>query len=256
MQANRIKKTDATPDVPFDLAQLRAMQDARDLTEFARMLERNFAEFSLDLMLLVEFWSESQRVRVAIDRSPARTDSAPSGDAQAWPSSSTRLTRLALRTLDEMQAPWPAIDERPFKPVSTSPERHLVIVATDPTPELFHLFVLCQTGSLPGPINQGAVALCEIASLQLLKVRRFRCKADDVLTTRERECATLMALGLSEREIAEKLNVSPDTVATHQQNIRRKCRASSKQNAIAVCILDGLIDVSSLASRRLSSLRF
>ena len=39
------------------------------------------------------------------------------------------------------------------------------------------------------------------------------------LTTRQREVAQLAALGLSDRQIAEKLQLSPQTVRTHLRNI-------------------------------------
>lgn len=41
-------------------------------------------------------------------------------------------------------------------------------------------------------------------------------------STREREVADLMARGLSEKEIAEKLNISAATVNNHTRNIREK----------------------------------
>lgn len=41
-------------------------------------------------------------------------------------------------------------------------------------------------------------------------------------TDREREVADLLTRGLSEKEIAERLKISPDTVNNHTRNIRKK----------------------------------
>lgn len=41
-------------------------------------------------------------------------------------------------------------------------------------------------------------------------------------TDREKEVADLLARGLSEKEIAERLKISPDTVNNHTRNIRKK----------------------------------
>lgn len=41
-------------------------------------------------------------------------------------------------------------------------------------------------------------------------------------TAREAEIADLLARGMSEKEIAEKLNISPATVNNHTRNIREK----------------------------------
>lgn len=42
------------------------------------------------------------------------------------------------------------------------------------------------------------------------------------LSERERQVADLLARGLSEKEIADKLNISPATVNNHTRNIREK----------------------------------
>ena len=50
----------------------------------------------------------------------------------------------------------------------------------------------------------------------------------DVLTEREHEVATLAASGMSNKEIALRMSVSPHTVANHLKNVFRKLRVNSR----------------------------
>lgn len=54
-----------------------------------------------------------------------------------------------------------------------------------------------------------------------------------VLTARERELLELVAAGLANGEIAEKLFLSPKTVRNHVTNIFAKLRVSSRAQAVA-----------------------
>lgn len=54
------------------------------------------------------------------------------------------------------------------------------------------------------------------------------------LTRREHEVLSLLAEGLRWGEIADRLVISPKTVATHAENIRRKLGVSTRAEAIAV----------------------
>ena len=56
---------------------------------------------------------------------------------------------------------------------------------------------------------------------------------DDVLTTREVEVAELMALGMTNREIATRLVLSPSTAKVHAFNVMKKLGASTRLGAIA-----------------------
>jgi non-specific serine/threonine protein kinase len=55
-----------------------------------------------------------------------------------------------------------------------------------------------------------------------------RLSASDTLTVREREIATLVADGLSNRDIAEKLVISEGTVEVHVKHILGKLGFSSR----------------------------
>lgn len=61
------------------------------------------------------------------------------------------------------------------------------------------------------------------------------------LTRREHEVLALLGEGLRWGEIAERLVISPKTVATHVENIRRKLGVSSRAEAIAVAYRDQLL---------------
>ena len=65
--------------------------------------------------------------------------------------------------------------------------------------------------------------------------------AEALLSRREREVLALVAEGLSEREIAERLTVSPHTVHRHVANIRHKLGRSSRAAAAAEATRLGLI---------------
>jgi DNA-binding NarL/FixJ family response regulator len=61
------------------------------------------------------------------------------------------------------------------------------------------------------------------------------------LTRREHEVLNLLGEGLRCTEIAQRLVISPKTVATHTENIRRKLGVTSRAEAIAVAYRDQLL---------------
>ena len=62
-----------------------------------------------------------------------------------------------------------------------------------------------------------------------------------MLTQRETELIPLLAEGLSDKEIAAKLYISPETVKTHLQNIYRKLNAKGRIGAVKTARTLGLI---------------
>ena len=62
------------------------------------------------------------------------------------------------------------------------------------------------------------------------------------LTPREREILELIAEGLTNGTIGQRLFISVNTVRNHVQNILAKLDAHSKLEALSVAIRDGLID--------------
>jgi len=66
--------------------------------------------------------------------------------------------------------------------------------------------------------------------------------AGALLTAREIEMLQLAAQGLSGRETAARLTISPATVKTHLENIYRKLGVSDKPSAVAHALRLGIID--------------
>jgi two-component system response regulator NreC len=64
----------------------------------------------------------------------------------------------------------------------------------------------------------------------------------DILTEREREVLTLIAQGLSNQEIADKLVISVKTVNRHRENIMAKLNLHSRVELVRYAIEKGLID--------------
>lgn len=69
-----------------------------------------------------------------------------------------------------------------------------------------------------------------------------------LLGEREKEILRHIALGLSNKEIADKLYLSVHTVATHRKNIISKLRIHSAAGLTIFAILHGLIDLNDLKS--------
>jgi DNA-binding NarL/FixJ family response regulator len=65
----------------------------------------------------------------------------------------------------------------------------------------------------------------------------------DVLTPRERQVLKLIATGLSNRQIAQKLHVSIKTVETHRGNMMGKLGVHDRAGLVACAIKGGLIKI-------------
>ncbi|GAT08650.1 alpha/beta fold hydrolase [Mycolicibacterium novocastrense] len=70
---------------------------------------------------------------------------------------------------------------------------------------------------------------------------RHASSQEQVLSSREREILACIARGLSDREIAEDLVLSPHTVHRHVANIRRKLGRTSRTAAVAEAARLGLL---------------
>ncbi len=64
----------------------------------------------------------------------------------------------------------------------------------------------------------------------------------NLLTDREREVLTLLADGLSNSEIGERLSISPKTVARHRENIMAKLNLHSRTDLVKYAIRKGIIE--------------
>lgn len=67
--------------------------------------------------------------------------------------------------------------------------------------------------------------------------------AEPLLSAREMEVAVLLAKGLINKEIGDRLNISVTTVITHRKNIMEKLHARSLADIIIYAVMNGLVDV-------------
>jgi DNA-binding NarL/FixJ family response regulator len=72
------------------------------------------------------------------------------------------------------------------------------------------------------------------------EIRGPRCGLG-ALTTREREILTLVAAGLSNKEIAAELVISERTARTHVSNVLGKLNLTSRTQAALVAVREGLV---------------
>ncbi|MBI4787851.1 MAG: response regulator transcription factor [Chloroflexi bacterium] len=67
-------------------------------------------------------------------------------------------------------------------------------------------------------------------------------KQIEELTARQREILTLIAEGLTNQQIADKLVLSPFTIATHRANLMQKLNLHNRSELIRYALRHGLID--------------
>jgi two-component system response regulator NreC len=73
------------------------------------------------------------------------------------------------------------------------------------------------------------------------KAKEARLDKYETLTTREREVLHLAAEGYSNREIAERLSISPYTAMTHRANLMRKLDLHSQTDLVRYALQRGII---------------
>jgi DNA-binding NarL/FixJ family response regulator len=64
----------------------------------------------------------------------------------------------------------------------------------------------------------------------------------ELLTSREREILQLLAAGLSNADVADKLFISQETVKSHVRHILTKLEAETRTHAVAIAIRQAIID--------------
>jgi DNA-binding NarL/FixJ family response regulator len=70
----------------------------------------------------------------------------------------------------------------------------------------------------------------------------FAKDKDDMLTGREREILQLLADGMSNSDVADKLFISQETVKSHVRHILAKLEADTRTHAVAIALRDAIID--------------
>src|SRR6266705_3569015 len=81
-----------------------------------------------------------------------------------------------------------------------------------------------------------------VALADELSQSKERDRQAETLTAREIEVLQLLAFGHTNRDIAEKLYISPDTVKTHLEHIFEKLGASDRTAAVAEALRRRLIE--------------
>lgn len=66
---------------------------------------------------------------------------------------------------------------------------------------------------------------------------------DPVLTRREVEILEYVTLGLSAKEVARQVAISPRTVERHVENVRLKLRAKNRTHMVACAVRAGLLTI-------------
>lgn len=74
----------------------------------------------------------------------------------------------------------------------------------------------------------------------------FKGETTDTLSDREKDVVISLVQGMSNKEIAEHLYISVNTVITHRRNIARKLQIHSSAGLTIYAIVNGLVDISSV----------
>lgn len=137
-----------------------------------------------------------------------------------------------------------------------SPSSHVIVFTAHKDDE--HIFeALCAgaCGYLLKPVSRdrvveaihlaraGEAPMSALIARKLIRMfrRHVRPRADYGLTDREREILQLLIEEHTQRQIAEKLFVSPHTVDTHLRNIYAKLEVRSRSGAIAKALRERLL---------------
>jgi two-component system nitrate/nitrite response regulator NarL len=92
-------------------------------------------------------------------------------------------------------------------------------------------------------VLSGLVVIDEELASDLLRRPPLALPSREELTPREREVLEQLALGLTNREIAERLGVSPHTAKFHVNSLLGKLGATSRTEAVAIAVRSGLVSL-------------
>jgi DNA-binding NarL/FixJ family response regulator len=96
-------------------------------------------------------------------------------------------------------------------------------------------------------VTNGGVAL-DPDTLARLAAAPPRRNGPHTLTARELDVIRMLAVGVSTRELADRLFISPTTARNHLQRINAKLGAHSRLEAVAIAAREGLVPIGGDAS--------
>jgi DNA-binding NarL/FixJ family response regulator len=91
-------------------------------------------------------------------------------------------------------------------------------------------------------VAEGGRYFDSVVAEALLSARAKAPNTDDYLNAREIQTLDLVAAGCTNREIASRLFVSPDTVKAHLSEVFRKLGARDRTEAVAMAFRRGLVE--------------
>jgi len=186
----------------------------------------------------------SSEVENAIRSSPSLVF-AGAVDPQHWPAEVSGDV-LLMELADAKEHDWPALAELPIPIVVLldSTDSALIgaalragirsVLSWDATPQ--------EIESAVQAVHAGLVAMTPASLAALLPdAQLFNDELAEALSGREQEVLDLLAEGLSNKLIAQGLNISEHTVKTHVASIFVKLGASSRTEAVSQAIRRGLV---------------
>ena len=166
------------------------------------------------------------------DDAPAGADVVVVGDAELLSAAVGLLAEPVARSIVAL-----ADDDRPARTLRVMPLRGWAVVPRDtPADELRTAVVAAAQGFtvVPATLATRLLAAHAAASGEAL------AELPEPLTPREREVLELLALGLSNRQIAERLGISEHTAKFHVASVSGKLGASSRTEAVSLGVRRGL----------------
>jgi DNA-binding NarL/FixJ family response regulator len=101
------------------------------------------------------------------------------------------------------------------------------------------------------PMFSALIYITDTEDIILNKIRNKQKKEQDIgekLTDREKDVLKLLLKGMSNKEVADKLIISPHTVITHRKNIIEKTGIRSLSGLAVYAILNNITDMDEIGS--------
>jgi DNA-binding NarL/FixJ family response regulator len=86
-----------------------------------------------------------------------------------------------------------------------------------------------------------------IKKLLAQKSKNRQSRSQELLSERETEVLKLLARGLANKEIADKLNISTNTVITHRKNISQKTGIKTVSGLTIYAVVQNMVSIESLS---------